>query len=93
MVRGIEFPEKGFAAEVSRRAFTKKLLLETCGSKGQVVKLLPPLIIEEALLAEGLRRFSDAVIELWEEKRADFLQVVYDFTQLAENKCDSEVFF
>ena len=69
MVWGLDIPQQGFAAEVARRAFENKLLLETCGSRGNVVKLLPPLIIEENLLREGLQRMSDVVTELWQESR------------------------
>jgi diaminobutyrate-2-oxoglutarate transaminase len=72
LVWGIEFPKPGFAGEVSKRAFKKKLLIETCGTTGQVVKFLPPLIIEEDLLNEGLQRFADSVRELWAEKKAAY---------------------
>lgn len=64
MIWGIEILQKGVAAKILRAAFEKRLLLETCGSNGQVVKLLPPLIIEETLLREGLQRLSDVVSEL-----------------------------
>jgi len=69
MVWGIEIPKEGFAGEVSARAFENKLLIETCGSSGEVVKFLPPLIIEEDLLNEGLKRFSETVKDLWSEKQ------------------------
>lgn len=71
MVWGLEVNKEGFASEISTRAFEKNLLVETCGSSGQVVKFLPPLIIEEELLKEGLQRFSDTVKELWTEKQAN----------------------
>jgi len=69
MVWGIETHKEGFASEVSARAFEKHLLVETCGSSGQVVKFLPPLIIEEDLLVKGLNRFSETVFELCAEKQ------------------------
>lgn len=72
LVWGIEFAEKGFAGSISKRAFKKQLLIETCGATGQVVKFLPPLIIEEDLLTEGLARFCDSVKELWAEKKASY---------------------
>jgi len=72
LVWGIEFAEKGFAGSISKRAFKKQLLIETCGATGQVVKFLPPLIIEEDLLTEGLKRFCDSVKELWAEKKAAY---------------------
>lgn len=69
MVWGVEVPKEGFAGEISTRAFEKQLLVETCGSSSQVVKFLPPLIIEEELLMEGLNLFSEVVKELWLEKQ------------------------
>jgi 4-aminobutyrate aminotransferase/(S)-3-amino-2-methylpropionate transaminase len=33
----------------------------SCGSYGNVIRLLPPLVIEEALLADGLDVLADAV--------------------------------
>jgi 4-aminobutyrate aminotransferase/(S)-3-amino-2-methylpropionate transaminase len=32
----------------------------TCGTWGNVIRLLPPLVIDEALLAEGLAVLADA---------------------------------
>jgi diaminobutyrate-2-oxoglutarate transaminase len=72
LVWGVEFPKTGFASEVSSRAFEKNLLVETCGNNGQVVKFLPPLIIEEDLLNKGLTRYTDTVKELWTEKQASY---------------------
>lgn len=69
MVWGIETHKEGFASEVSARAFEKRLLVETCGSSGQVVKFLPPLVIEEDLLVKGLNRFSETILELCAEKQ------------------------
>lgn len=68
MVWGIELPRNGLADELSKRAFEKGLIVETCGSTGKVVKLLPPLNTEESLLREGLARLSDALKEIWKEK-------------------------
>ncbi|MEK8018986.1 MAG: diaminobutyrate--2-oxoglutarate transaminase [Candidatus Parabeggiatoa sp.] len=70
MVWGLEIPRTGFASELSKKAFENKLLVETCGSDGQVLKLLPPLIIEEDLLKQGLDILSQSVKALWEEKEA-----------------------
>ena len=72
MVWGVDMPKTGFAGEVSTRAFEKNLLVETCGNNSQVVKFLPPLIIEEDLLREGLKRFTDTVGELWTDKQAAY---------------------
>ena len=70
MIWGLEIPHIGFAGELSKKAFENKLLVETCGSEGQVLKLLPPLIIEEDLLKRGLDIISQSVEALWQEKQA-----------------------
>jgi diaminobutyrate-2-oxoglutarate transaminase len=70
MVWGLDIPRTGFADELSKRAFENNLLAETCGADGQVLKLLPPLIIEEGLLKQGLDVLKQSVSSLWEEKQA-----------------------
>ena len=42
------------AGEVSRAAFERNLIIETSGTDGHVLKLMPPLIIEDDLLEQGL---------------------------------------
>jgi diaminobutyrate-2-oxoglutarate transaminase len=61
MVWGLDIPEEGFANRVSTNAFNQGLIIETCGSRNQVVKLLPPLTIDEALLKEGLNKLMEAI--------------------------------
>lgn len=41
----------------------------TCGSEDQIVKFLPPLIIDENTLVEGLNRFEKAVDRLMAQKK------------------------
>jgi diaminobutyrate-2-oxoglutarate transaminase len=66
---GIEFKsDKSIAGQLSGYAFKENLIVETCGSDGQVVKFLPPLIIDEDTLREGLKRFETAVEKLFKEK-------------------------
>jgi diaminobutyrate-2-oxoglutarate transaminase len=57
------------AAEISAKAFEHKLVIETAGSEGQVVKFLPPLVIDEDTLNEGLERFEKAVDSVFNEKK------------------------
>jgi diaminobutyrate-2-oxoglutarate transaminase len=62
--------DKTIAGEISEYAFKENLIVETCGSDGQVVKFLPPLIIDEETLKEGLKRFEIAVDKLFRDKKA-----------------------
>ena len=54
MVWGVEFADPDFASGVSREAFNNGLVIETAGAQSQVLKFLPALTIEEALLREGI---------------------------------------
>jgi diaminobutyrate-2-oxoglutarate transaminase len=61
MMRGVEFPTGELTARVVRAAFERGVLVETAGPEDEVLKLLPPLTIEDDVLAEGLRRVRDAI--------------------------------
>jgi len=61
--------DKSMASDLSSIAFEEQLIVETCGSEGQVVKFLPPLLIDEELLIEGLKRFEKAVDRLIVERK------------------------
>lgn len=70
LVYGFEIKnDKSMASDISKYAFMEKLIVETCGSENQVVKFLPPLLIEEELLKEGLKRFEIAVDNLIKERK------------------------
>jgi len=61
--------DKSIAGEISEYCFKEELICETCGSDSQVVKFLPPLVIDEETLKEGLKRFETAVDKLFKEKK------------------------
>ena len=61
--------DKSIAGQISEYCFNEQLICETCGSDGQVVKFLPPLVIDEELLVEGLKRFETAVDKLFKDKK------------------------
>ena len=65
MIRGLEWDNADVAAAVSAIAFRNGVIVETCGSREQVLKLLPPLTIGEAALAVGLDKLDDAVDEVY----------------------------
>jgi diaminobutyrate-2-oxoglutarate transaminase len=50
-----------FASQVSRRAFDRGLIIETSGPESNVVKLLPPLTIDDESLHEGLEIISASI--------------------------------
>ncbi|WP_431782130.1 diaminobutyrate--2-oxoglutarate transaminase [Streptomyces chumphonensis] len=53
------------AAEVSRRCFAKGLVIETCGRRDEVLKILPPLTVSQVNLSAGLTILIDTLTELY----------------------------
>ena len=58
---GLAFDDTSVASKVTAEAFKRRLLTETAGTAGEVVKLLPALTIADDELAEGLAILADAV--------------------------------
>lgn len=58
LLQGFACKVPEFATQVSRRAFNRGLIIETSGPESNVVKLLPPLTIDDASLQEGLEILS-----------------------------------
>ena len=61
LIQGLGFDVKGLAQEVARIAFERGLIIETSGSRSEVVKLLPPLTIDEEDLKDGIARINDSL--------------------------------
>jgi diaminobutyrate--2-oxoglutarate aminotransferase len=62
LIWGLDLDGTGIsAAQVSTRCFDQGLIVETCGRGGQVVKILPPLTIDETSLLTGLRMIGEAL--------------------------------
>ena len=56
-------PSEGFAGRVLDRCFGKDLIIESCGRGGNIVKIMPPLVIEKDLLLEGLGIIKGSLAE------------------------------
>ena len=63
---GIAWDDPSIASRVSKAAFGKGLIVETCGGEDQVLKLLPPLTLTAEELETGLDRLEAAVAEVIE---------------------------
>jgi diaminobutyrate-2-oxoglutarate transaminase len=61
LIQGLAFEPTELAAEASRAAFERGLLIETAGPRDEVLKLLPPLTIPLAELERGLDLIAEAV--------------------------------
>ena len=56
-----KFPVTGLADKVEMKCFEKGLIIEGAGRKNSVVKLMPPLVITEEELIDGLKIIRDSV--------------------------------
>jgi 4-aminobutyrate aminotransferase len=54
-------PDPDTAARVQRAAVDEGLLTLLCGAWNQVVRMIPPLVVDETGIEEGLRAWTDAV--------------------------------
>ncbi|MET9645026.1 diaminobutyrate--2-oxoglutarate transaminase [Streptomyces syringium] len=61
LIRGLGFTDPTLADRVSRAAFTRGLLVETSGARGQVLKIMPPIVADAEDLAPGLALLADAI--------------------------------
>ncbi|WP_406445678.1 diaminobutyrate--2-oxoglutarate transaminase [Streptomyces sp. NBC_01613] len=61
LIRGLAFTDDGLADRVSRAAFDRGLLVETSGARGEVLKIMPPLVIDEDGLRHGLAILAGAI--------------------------------
>ncbi|WP_067828693.1 diaminobutyrate--2-oxoglutarate transaminase [Nocardia inohanensis] len=61
LVNGLVFDDASQAAKVCRVAFDNGLLVETAGTRDEVVKLMPPLTIREDEITHGLGILTQAV--------------------------------
>jgi diaminobutyrate-2-oxoglutarate transaminase len=61
LIQGLHLEPEGLGVEVARAAFQRGLLIEPVGPKDEVLKILPPLVIEEAELRQGLDILEDAL--------------------------------
>lgn len=63
LIYGLEIATDRLAKKVSQAAFAKGLVIELAGARGQVVKFLPPLIISEETLHQGIRIISESIAD------------------------------
>lgn len=61
LIHGVAFDRPELAGAVCQEAFNRGLLLETSGPDGEVVKLMPPLTIDDDELTAGLEITAEAI--------------------------------
>lgn len=61
LMQGIAVEKEGLAGEICAEAFERGLIVETSGPDDEVVKFLPPLIIDQEGLVKGLDILEDSI--------------------------------
>ena len=61
---GIDVHDEALAKKISIEAFKKGVIVERAGRKNEVVKIMPPLIIEDEVLLKGLQILKSVIEEL-----------------------------
>ncbi len=54
LIQGLVFNDGATAGQAARTAFSHGLIIETAGPQGEVLKIMPPLTIDDEALAAGL---------------------------------------
>jgi 4-aminobutyrate aminotransferase/(S)-3-amino-2-methylpropionate transaminase len=62
---GIRVPAPQTARQVASQCHSEGVLVLVCGTFGNVVRLLPPLVISHELLSDGLDVLERAIKEAW----------------------------
>ncbi len=70
MMLGIGWDDAAIAGQVSKEAFRYGVIAETTGSSDQVLKLLPPLVINDEELTRGLNGIERAVAAVMRSQNA-----------------------
>jgi len=76
LIYGLYFPQQGFSGAVTEEAFERGLVIERAGAKNDVIKFLPPLVIEEELLRQGVDIIDESIAACL-EKREEMMKGTY----------------
>jgi diaminobutyrate-2-oxoglutarate transaminase len=70
LIQGLVLGTEGLAEEISQRAFKQGLIIETCGPRDEVLKLLPALTVSNAELEQGAGIIDDSLKAILQAKNA-----------------------
>jgi len=68
LIQGLDCRTPGLAADVCRRAFDRGLVIETSGPESTVLKVLPPLIIDDADLRRGFAILAESLDDVLRDR-------------------------
>lgn len=66
MIQGIQMRDPDKAKAIAERAFQLGLLIERCGSQDEVLKIIPPLIIDKELMKEGMQIIEQSIQDVFD---------------------------
>ncbi len=84
LIYGLQIPDQGFCGDISAEAFSQGLVIELSGADSDVVKFLPPLVIEEEILEEGLDIVEEAIYTVYNRKES--INQILNHDQLFDQK-------
>jgi diaminobutyrate-2-oxoglutarate transaminase len=64
LMQGIAIEQEGLAGKICAEAFQRGLIVETSGPNDEVVKFLPPLVIDREGLEKGLSILEESIIQV-----------------------------
>jgi diaminobutyrate-2-oxoglutarate transaminase len=64
MMRGLNIGSGPIAAQITEAAFARGLIIETSGAHDEVIKVLAPLVIDDATFAHGLDILEDCARQI-----------------------------
>ncbi|MGE4279465.1 MAG: diaminobutyrate--2-oxoglutarate transaminase [Magnetospirillum sp.] len=70
LIQGLVFAEDGMAEKAARAAFAEGVIIETSGPKSEVLKVMPPLTIDDDALCQGLDVLARVVAALTPTKQS-----------------------
>lgn len=63
MMRGIELQDAHQTIKLQKQLFKNKILVDTCGSENNVIKIMPPINISIKDLEQGLKLLHKSILE------------------------------
>lgn len=73
LLRGLAFREHTTAELVSAAAYRRRLLVETSGAAGKVLKIMPPIVIEHDSIYEAMHVLAAAIDDVASRPRSETL--------------------
>ena len=64
LMQGIDLVDHSLAQDVRKELYRRKIIVELCGPRDEVLKLMPPLTIDERELTETTDRIIDVILSL-----------------------------